>query len=66
MPHQAHNPNNYGRAIMSASPQVIAPNLHANLLNVYIQIANKIGFQNKKLVCQPLFGILQELTGFVL
>jgi hypothetical protein len=22
-PHQAHNPNNYGRALMSASPQAI-------------------------------------------
>jgi hypothetical protein len=40
---QVHNPNNYGRALMSA----IAPNPHTNLLNVYIQIANKMGFQKK-------------------
>jgi hypothetical protein len=33
---------------MSALPQAIAPNLHTNLLNVYIQIANKMGFQKKK------------------
>jgi hypothetical protein len=32
---------------MSAPPQAIAPNLHTNLLNVYIKIANKIGFQQK-------------------
>jgi hypothetical protein len=43
-PHQAHNPNNYGRALMSALPQAIAPNPHTNLLNVYIQIANKMEF----------------------
>jgi hypothetical protein len=39
-PHQAHNPNNNGRAQMSAPPQVITPNPHTNLLNVYTQIAN--------------------------
>jgi hypothetical protein len=44
-PHQAHNPNNYGRALMSALPQAITPNPHTNLLNVYIQIANKMGFK---------------------
>jgi hypothetical protein len=46
----AHNPNNYERALMSAPPQAIAPNPHTNLLNVYTQIANKMGFQqtNKK------------------
>jgi hypothetical protein len=33
---------------MSAIPQAIAPNPHTNLLNVYIQIANKMGFQPKK------------------
>jgi hypothetical protein len=42
----AHNPNNYGRALMSALPQAIAPNPHTNLLNV--QIANKMGFQQKE------------------
>jgi hypothetical protein len=30
---------------MSAPPQAIAPNPHANLLNVHIQIANKMGFE---------------------
>jgi hypothetical protein len=48
MPHKAHNPNNYGRALMSAPPQAIAPNPYTNLLNVYIQVANKMGFQPKK------------------
>jgi hypothetical protein len=51
MPQQGHNPNNYGRALMSA----ITPNPHTNLLIVYIyiyiymQIANKMGFQKKNL-----------------
>jgi hypothetical protein len=35
---------------MSALPQAIAPNPHTNLLNVYIQIANKMQFQHKKKV----------------
>jgi hypothetical protein len=34
---------------MSAPPRAIAPNPHTNLLNVYIQLANKMGFQQKKL-----------------
>jgi hypothetical protein len=46
--HQDANPNNYGRALLSAPPQAIAPNPHTNLLNVYIQLANKMGFQPKK------------------
>jgi hypothetical protein len=33
---------------MSASPQAIASNPYINLLNVYIQIANKMGFKLKK------------------
>jgi hypothetical protein len=33
---------------MSASPQAVAPNPHTNLLNVYIQIENKMGVQKKK------------------
>jgi hypothetical protein len=39
---------------MSASPQAIAPNPHTNLLyvyiytSIYIQIANKIGFQQQE------------------
>jgi hypothetical protein len=44
-PHQAHNLSNYGRALMSAISQAITPNPHTNLLNVYIQIANEMGFQ---------------------
>jgi hypothetical protein len=34
---------------MTALPQAIAPNPHTNLLNVYVQIANKMGFQQKYL-----------------
>jgi hypothetical protein len=34
---------------MSATPQATAPNPHTNLLNVYIQIANKMGFKKIKL-----------------
>jgi hypothetical protein len=61
MPHQAPNPNNYGRALhsappqaiapsphSSAPPQVIAPSPHTNLLNVYMQLANKMVFQQQK------------------
>jgi hypothetical protein len=33
---------------MSAHPQAIAPNPHTNLLNVYIQIAIKMGFQQQQ------------------
>jgi hypothetical protein len=40
--------NNYGRTLMSAPPQAVAPNPHTNLLNVYIQIANKMGFQQQQ------------------
>jgi hypothetical protein len=47
-PHQAHNTNNYGRALLSAPPQAIAPNPHTNLLNVYIELANKMGFKQNK------------------
>jgi hypothetical protein len=47
-PHQGHNHNNCGRALMSAIPQTITLNPHTNLLNVYMQIANKMGFQQKK------------------
>jgi hypothetical protein len=35
---------------MGVIPQAIGPNPHTNLLNVYIQIANKMGFQKKKLL----------------
>jgi hypothetical protein len=47
MPQQGHNPNNYGRALMSAPPQAIAPNPYTNFVNVYVQIANKMGFQQQ-------------------
>jgi hypothetical protein len=33
---------------MSAPPKAIAPSPHTNLLNVYIQIAKKMGFQQKE------------------
>jgi hypothetical protein len=33
---------------MSAIPQAITPNPHTSLLNVYIHIANKMGFQQKE------------------
>jgi hypothetical protein len=33
---------------MSAIPQAITPNPHTNLLNVYRQIANKMGVLTKK------------------
>jgi hypothetical protein len=33
---------------MSAIAQAITPNSHTNLLNVYIQIANRMGFQPPK------------------
>jgi hypothetical protein len=33
---------------MNAPPQAIAPNLHTNFLNAYIQIVNKMEFQQKK------------------
>jgi hypothetical protein len=35
---------------MSALPQAIAPNPHTSLLNLYVQIANKVGFQQKKIL----------------
>jgi hypothetical protein len=34
---------------MSVLPQAIAPNPHTNLLNVCIQIANKLGFQQQEI-----------------
>jgi hypothetical protein len=37
----------YERALLSAPPQAIAPSAHTNLLDVYIQLANKMGFQQK-------------------
>jgi hypothetical protein len=43
---------------MSGIPQAIAPVPHTNLLNVYIQIANKMGFQAKK-VCESV-SMLKE------
>jgi hypothetical protein len=51
MPHKAHNPN-YGKALMSALPQAIGSNPHTSLLNVCIQIANKMGFQKKICFCR--------------
>jgi hypothetical protein len=62
IPHaqQGHNLNNYGGALMCSIPQAITPNPHTNFVNVYIQIANKVGFQqNKKSVLQ--FGNLYTI-----
>jgi hypothetical protein len=38
------------KTLYSALPQTITPNPHINLLNVYAQIANKIGFQRQQCV----------------
>jgi hypothetical protein len=48
MPHQTHNPNNYGRALMSAIPQAITPIPHTNLLNYIYRLQIKLGFNPKK------------------
>jgi hypothetical protein len=61
MPNQAPSPNNYERALLSAPPQAIAPNPHTNLLNVYIQLANKMGFQQQQQQLFLLYIILQDL-----
>jgi hypothetical protein len=47
---------------MSAPPQAIAPNPHTNLLNVYIQIANKMGVQPKKTGLQKQDGMTHIYT----
>jgi hypothetical protein len=40
----------------------ITPNPHTNLLNVYIQIANKMGFQKKKsLIHKQKLELLAEI-----
>jgi hypothetical protein len=49
---------------MSSSAQAIAPNPHTNLLNVYIQIANKMWFQKKK--CFINKGVIRVLCCYVL
>jgi hypothetical protein len=41
------NPNNYGRALLSAPSQAIAPHPHTNLLNVIYRLQIKWGFKNK-------------------
>jgi hypothetical protein len=46
---------------MSALPQAIAPNPHTNLLNVYIEIANKMGFQPKNMVFLLLLSLLLNI-----
>jgi hypothetical protein len=43
---------------MTAFPQTIAPNPHTNLLNVYIQIANKMGFQQQQQKICDIFIII--------
>jgi hypothetical protein len=51
---------------MSALLQAIAPNPHTNLLNLYIQIANKMGFQQQKIILlHPVaHHLLANVTGF--
>jgi hypothetical protein len=61
-PHQAHNLNKYGKALMSAPSQAIVPNHHTSLLNVYIQITNKLGFQQQQQQ-QKLPVIVRSLIG---
>jgi hypothetical protein len=53
---------------MGVHPQAIAPNPHTNLLNVYIQIANKMGFKKFKKCRILLDGQVarQELSILVL
>jgi hypothetical protein len=48
---------------MSAPPKAIAPNPHTNFLNIYIQIANKMGFQQKKLSSPPPNDMCHCYTG---
>jgi hypothetical protein len=46
---------------MSAIRQAITPNSHTNLLNVYKQIAHKMGFQQKKwIICKNSVRSSQE------
>jgi hypothetical protein len=59
-PNRVIIPNNYGRTLMSAIPQDITPNPHTNLLNVYIQIANKIGFQPKKICVAGCIFLMKQ------
>jgi hypothetical protein len=61
MPHQGHNPNNYGRALLSAPPQAITPNPHTNLLNVYIRLQIKWGFNQKEIWCYNLEYTTQHM-----
>jgi hypothetical protein len=49
---------------MSALPQAIAPNPHTNLLNVYVQIANKMGFQKIYIYYSNYGQLLYELSLF--
>jgi hypothetical protein len=50
---------------MSASPQATAPNPHTNLLNVYIQIANKMGFQKNILLLTLLLDFFTVGEGIL-
>jgi hypothetical protein len=61
MPQQGHNSNNYGRALMSAILQAIAPNPHTNLLIVYVYIyicRLQIKWGLKKLVYECIVNII--------
>jgi hypothetical protein len=59
---QAPNPNNYGRALLIAPPQAIASNPHTNLLNVYIQLANKNGVSAKQILSRPFWVLPSVLS----
>jgi hypothetical protein len=51
---------------MSAPPQTTAPNPYTNFLNVYMQIANKMGFQQQQshiVILGLILGTRHEQTG---
>jgi hypothetical protein len=49
---------------MSAIPQAITPNPQTNLLNVYIQIENKMGFQPKTLLVTTVILFIELLLRY--
>jgi hypothetical protein len=56
MLHQAHNLNNYGRALMSALPQVIASNSHTR---VRVRVASQLTVcQSVRLGVEPTLGLV--------
>jgi hypothetical protein len=51
---------------MNTILQAIAPNPHTNLLNVYTQLANKMGVQPKKKSCLNICQLLMGLQAKIL